>query len=72
MKYHLTEVSELDDWTLTIAYENCNKAEKQREEASKHPKFNVGNKRMEFPPVNPEFIKLKNEIIDEMKKRELI
>lgn len=72
MNYGNKPISELDNWSLTIAYDNCNKAEKQREEASKHPKFNEGNKKMEFPPINPEFVNLKNEITAEMKKRELI
>lgn len=68
MKYGIKEISELDDWTLTAAYDKCGQADKQRDEASKHEKFN----KMEFPPINPQFTAMKNEIITEMKKRKLI
>ena len=47
-------------------------AEARREEASKHPKFTTGingKQAMEFPPPNPEFLKLKNEIELEIKSR---
>jgi len=71
----MKEISELDDWTLTEAYNNCGQAERQREKASQHTKFNADTdkrKKMEFPPINPQFVKMKNEIEIEMKKRKLI
>ena len=64
--------SDLDDWTLIAAWDNCGQVLKQRAEASKHPKFNNGPKRMEFPPPNPAFIEMMNEIEKEMKKRKII
>lgn len=72
MKYQLKEISELDDWFLIDAYDKCGQAEKQREEASKNPKFTTDKKKMQFPPVNPKFIEMKNEIESEMKKRKII
>jgi hypothetical protein len=64
--------SELDDWTLTLAWEKCGQVMAQREKTSKHPKFNDGPKRMEFPPPNPAFIEIMNSIEEEMKKRKLL
>ncbi len=64
--------SELDDWTLVEAWEKCGQVLKEREIASKHPKFNDGPKRMAFPPPNPAFVEMKNSIEEEMKKRKLI
>lgn len=72
MKYGIKEISELDDWTLTAAYDKCGQAEKQREEASKHEKFTTANKKMNFPPINSQFTAMKNEIKLEMKNRKLI
>lgn len=74
MNYGTKPISELDDWALTIAYDKCRQAEKQRDEANKHPKFNSDDKKkkMEFPPINPQFTTMKNEIENEMKKRKLI
>ena len=64
--------SDLDDWTLLAAWDNCGQVMKQRDIASKHPKFNDGPKRMEFPPPNPAFIEMMNSIEEEMKKRKLL
>ena len=64
--------SELDDWTLIDAWSKCGQVMARRDEASKHPKFNDGPKRMAFPPPNLAFIKMMNEIETEMKKRKLI
>lgn len=51
-------------------------AEAKRIEAGKHPKFNIDRTRgtkkipkMEFPPTNPNFLKLKIEIQEEIGKR---
>lgn len=74
MNYGTKPISELDDWALTIAYDKCGQAEKQREKASQHSKFNSDDKKkkMEFPSINPQFTAMKNEIENEMKKRKLI
>lgn len=55
------ELSEL----ITIG-KNLKDAEAKREEASKHPKF----QKMQFPPPNPEFLKLKNAVIEEIRKKQ--
>lgn len=72
MKYGIREISDLDDWTLLGAYDKCGQAERLRKKANAHEKFNDDKKKMEFPPINPEFIKMKNEIEKELKKRNLI
>lgn len=72
MKYGIREINELDDWTLLTAYDKCGQAERQRKKASEHDKFNVGNKKLDFPPINPEFVNMKNEIEKELKKRNLL
>jgi hypothetical protein len=78
MKYGDKEISELDDRVLIAAHHNCGQAQKLRDNASKHEKFNkdgwgTGNKKkLQFPPPNPNFTQMKNEIEAEMKKRKLI
>lgn len=73
MKYDHRDVTELGDLELVQAYQNCRSAEKKRETASKHHKFDkVKNPNaIEFPPINPEFLKLKDEVHNEMLKRGL-
>lgn len=71
MKLGKTEISDLSDNQLKAVYENHLKVESERSEFSKHPKFN-NDKKLQFPQINHNFLNLKNEIIDEMKKRELI
>lgn len=71
MKFGLKEISELSDDELIAAHTICGQALTKRDEASKHEKFTTGIKKMEFPSPNPEFIKMKNEIEQELKKREL-
>lgn len=68
MKLGNKEISALTDQELIAAYNNCGQVEKQRDEASKHEKF----KKMEFPPPNPAYIKLKEAIVEEMNKRKLL
>ena len=64
--------SDLDDWTLLAVHDKCGQFIAIRNEASKHPKFNGGPKRMAFPPPNPAFIEMMNSIEDELKKRKLL
>ena len=49
-------------WELGEIEASLKEAEAKREEASKHHKFDkVNNKKaLEFPSINPEFLKLKN------------
>lgn len=75
MRYGSKDIVELSDWELVVAHHNCGQAQKLRDKASEHDKFNknVGNKKkMEFPPINSNFTQMKNEIETEMKKRKLI
>lgn len=72
MKFGNKEISDLDDWSLIEANIQCGQTMAKRAEASKHEKFNDGPKRMEFPPPNPAFIQMMNEIETEMKKRKLM
>lgn len=64
-------LSEFTDWEL----EQCNyefaQAEAERENASKHHKFDkINNKKaMDFPPPNPQYLKLKEAINLEFEKR---
>ncbi len=72
MKYGDKNIADLDDWSLTAAHHNCGQAQKLRDKAKEHPKFNDENKKMEFPPINPKFNEMKNEIENEMRKRKLL
>lgn len=62
-----TTLPELELYILSFA-----QAEKKREDASQHPKF-VDNKSKkyvgEFPPINPKYLELKNEILKEIESR---
>lgn len=46
-------------------------AEEAREKTSQHPKFDKANnkKAMEFPPPNPNYLKLKSAIEEELESR---
>ena len=78
MKYGLVEISDMNDLELLSSYKSMQDAEKKRNLASEHPKFNrdqvIDNKMikpMEFPPINPKFLELKNALIEEINKRNL-
>lgn len=45
-------------WELGDILTSLNAAETRRQEASTNPKF----EKMEFPPINPNFVKLKNQV----------
>lgn len=65
-------LSQYDLWDLGIIKKILKEAEAKREEASKHHKFDKKNnkKAMTFPPPNPEFLKLKNAVEVEIRKRQ--
>lgn len=71
MIYKGKEIVTFSDWELELCMTEFIEAEAKREEASKHPKFNKSNndQAMEFPPINPEYLILKQEIIKEIEKR---
>jgi hypothetical protein len=71
------EISNYSLQELELIWLGLKAAEDKRIEASKHIKFNEdreirGKKipKMEFPPINPEFVKLKNEIQLEIERKE--
>ena len=59
-------------WELGQFLERMEKAEERREVASKHKKFDKASdsKAMEFPPINPEYFKIKNAIEEEIRKKQ--
>ena len=70
-------IADLDLWELGKILNRLNEAEARRDAAAKHAKFNVdreiqGKKvlKMDFPPPNPEFSKLKNAIELEIKRKQ--
>lgn len=77
MKYGDKEIADIPLWELGAILNRINIALDQRERASQHIKFNAdrevnGKKvhKMEFPPVNPEFLKIKNAIELEIKRKQ--
>jgi hypothetical protein len=78
VKYHLTEISDLLDADLLGALQNCRASLDQRKRASEHDKFHKDReidgktvRKMEFPPINPQFTLMYNEILAEIEKRKL-
>lgn len=66
MTYGDRELETYDLWALGEILQKLLEAEQKRDKASKHPKF----LKMEFPPPNPEFLKLKNEVEKEIRKKQ--
>ena len=65
-------LSQYSLWELGQFLKRMKKAEEQRGKASKHQKFDKANniKAMEFPPINPEYFKIKNAIEEEIRKKQ--
>lgn len=77
MIYGGKEIADYDLWALGDILASLHAAEKRREEASKHVKFNVDREvnsktipKMEFPSPNPIFLKLKTEIENAIKNKQ--
>lgn len=75
--YRGTPLSSISLWDLGLIEKELKAALVKREEASKHPKFNVDReinkkviKKINFPPPNVEFLKLKDAIETEIKNRQ--
>jgi hypothetical protein len=70
-KYRGKELKEYFTSQLEAILGGLQSALNKRNEASKHPKFDkINNKKgMDFPPPNPEFLKLKTAIEEELKVR---
>jgi hypothetical protein len=78
MKYGLSEISDLTDIELVSALQNCRDSLDQRKKASEHDKFHKDRevngktvRKMEFPPINLQFILMLDEILAEIEKRKL-
>ena len=65
MNYHGKDLSTFFTSQLEAILGGLQDAENKRNEASKHEKF----RKMPFPPPNPEFLKLKSAIEEEIRKR---
>lgn len=70
--YNGKPLSSYSLWDLGKVYQSLKEAEAKREEASKHPKFDTKNnkKAIPFPPPNPNFLKLKDAIELEIRKKQ--
>lgn len=66
MNYLGKPLFEYSLWELGDIEKSFKDAEAKREEASKHSKF----EKMEFPSPNPEFLKLKDAIEEEIRNRQ--
>lgn len=59
-------------WELGLIEKSLKDAMAKRNEASKHPKFDKNNAKNvgSLPPPNPEFLKLKTAIEEEIRKKQ--
>lgn len=78
MRYGTKEISDMHDLDLIQVVQNLNKVEADRIKASKHPKFNEDSlvngkvlKRLEFPPLTENYLKMKQALLDELKLRNI-
>ncbi len=65
--YKGKDLADFSEWELELAMKEFIDAEDKRAQASQHEKFGEG--KMEFPPPNPEYLKLKSEIEKEIESR---
>lgn len=77
MNYGGKELSDYSLWELGDIEKSLKAALDKREAASKHVKFNENREingknvaKMEFPPINPEFLKLKEAVEIEIRKKQ--
>lgn len=68
--YNGKPLSSMDLWALGALLDHLTNQEDRRAEASKHPKFNDPKTKMKLPPPNPEFLKLKNAVEAEIRKKQ--
>lgn len=66
MIYKGQELATYDLWDLGQILADLELAVAKRTEASNHPKF----QKMQFPPPNPEFLKLKTEVENLIRERQ--
>jgi len=69
--YNNKDLKEYFTSELVVILSSLHDAEKKRNEAASHPKFDKSHPKYvgSFPPPNPEFLKLKAEIIKELESR---
>jgi len=70
VQYAGKDIHTISTLELLQAYNGCVAKEQEREQASKHQKFNSLTG-MKFPPINPVFVQMKNEIKAELEKRNI-
>jgi len=72
IKYGSKPLSDYSLWELGLIEMSLKQAEARREEASKHQKFSKSNPKNvgAFPAPNPEFVKLKIAIEEEIKRKQ--
>jgi hypothetical protein len=70
-EYNGKPLSSYDLWELGLIEQSLKQAVAKRNEAAKHPKFdkNASKNVGAFPAPNPEFLKLKTAIEEEIRKR---
>ncbi len=71
--YNNKPLAEYNLWDLGLLLKTLRDAEARREEASKHPKFDIKNKAKyigPMPPINPNFLNLKNAVEAEIRKKQ--
>lgn len=76
--YGTKKISSLEDMELIQIVQNLNKVEAERDKAGKHSKFNEDRmvngkmlKKMEFPPLSENYLKMKNALVAELEKRDI-
>ena len=71
MKYADVEIKDLSDLALIQATQHCEQILKNRQDLASHPKFNDPAKKLAFPPPNPNFLKLLQELKTELASRDI-
>lgn len=68
--YNGNPLSTMDLWALGLLLDHLTDLEDKRIEASKHKKFNDKSTKLKLPPPNPEFLKLKEAVQKEIRKKQ--
>jgi len=70
LNYGGKPISSYNLWELGDFLKRIEEAEAKRETAGKHKKFNDPKTKMKLPDANPEYLKIKNAIIEEIGKKQ--
>lgn len=68
--YQGKSLATMDLWALGLLLDYLTDQEDRRTEAGKHKKFNDPKTKLKLPPPNPEFLKLKNAVEAEIRKKQ--